>query len=726
MQTNETPQRIAVAVVGGGIGGAAAALALTRAGVNVRLFEQAPQLTEIGAGIQLGANAVKALRHWGLEDEITACSVASKSIEYYDLETGEHLFRTPLGQQAADRYGAPMLQIHRADLLNVLVDALPEGTFLLDRPVAGVEQDETGATVRCVNGETFRADAVIGADGLKSRTREQLFGSAEPRFSGTLGWRLMLTREEAERLGFEHRCYCYLGRGRSLVLYWLRSGELFNIIGFVPATEVQRESWTTSGDTSEFIRSFAGAAPELDALLHAPDSAFITGVYDRDPLETWTRGRVTLMGDAAHPLAPYLAQGACQAIEDAATLGAVLGGARPADVEAALQEYERLRRPRATKVQMAARAAEDFWHQDDDAQILARNGRFKGITKLDPLGESVWSWVFDYDPVASGYAASNRSTGVETVRADHAMRRPEAQQTLEAWRRAITPLDVGKGWLGIRAAYERFLLEAAPADSATKVEEVKTGDVVSHWVRPGGSDAAGGCPVVLYLHGGGYIAGSAKAGANMAERLAAAAGGATLMVEYRLAPETPYPGALEDVLSAYRWLLDQGQDASNVILAGDSAGGGLAVAAALRVRDQGLEAPAGIYCMSPFADLALTSPSIDEFEGRDAAVNRDFLTDMSGSYLHGQAPDDPNASPVYADLSAMPPMLVHVAAEEALRDDGVRLVERAERAGVDARLTVFDDAVHAFPLFPFSPDAPAALDEFAGFVQSTARHASVA
>jgi len=348
-----TSDELRVGIVGGGIGGVAAGLALTRAGATVQMFEQADELREIGAGLQLGANAMKALRAWGLEDAVSAKAVASRSIKYFDLETGAALLETPLGRRAAERYGAPMLQIHRADLLEILAGALPAGALRVASPVARVVQNDREAPIVLDDGERRDFDAVIGADGYKSGVRTQLFGELPVRFTGTVGWRLMLSRQDGERLGFEHSCYCYLGRGRSIVVYWLRSGELLNVIGFVPAGEVHRESWTESGDIEGFRRSFAGAAPALQDLIDTPDSAFITGVYDRDPTPAWTVGRISLLGDAAHPLASYLAQGACQAIEDAAVLARALTDRSPATVPQALVHYEDLRRPRTTKVQMA-------------------------------------------------------------------------------------------------------------------------------------------------------------------------------------------------------------------------------------------------------------------------------------------------------------------------------------------------------------------------------------
>lgn len=699
-----------IVVAGAGIGGTATALALLRAGIEVVVLEQARELREIGAGLQISANAVKALRHWGIEDQVASVAVAAESIIYRDLDTGAGLFHTPLGAAVARRYGGAMYQVHRADLLDILVRAVGPGVVRLNAGVAGFAQDGTGVTVTLADGSSLRADALIGADGLKSIVRERLFEPEAPRFTGMLGWRAMVDRPTGERLGFGHSCYAYLGHGRSAVLYWLRGGAILNVIGFVPADEVQRESWTESGDVAAFRRSFAGVAPEIVDLVGTVDRAFITGVYERDPLPRWSDGRVTLLGDAAHALQPYLAQGACQAIEDAMVLSARLAAQGPGGIVAALQDYEAQRRPRTTKVQVVARAAQQFWHERDPQMIAARNGRFRGISRIDPLTETVWSWLYDYDPVTAAYGGPARGLGIATARDGFALRRPAAQAVFALWRDALTPADYAGGWRGLRAGYARFLAANCPPPAGTTAAAVTAGDVPCLWVDPPGGDRGG--PIVVYLHGGGFILGSAAAGTDMAARLARAVGGRALAVDYRLAPIHAYPAALDDAVAAFRWALDHGRP---VVLAGESAGGGLAAATALRARAEGLGDPLCVYAVSPFADLALGSASIDAREGTDPAVGRDLLTDMSGSYLQGHDPADPFASPVHGDFTGSAPLLIHAAAEEALADDARRLADRARACGAPVTLEIFEDNVHAFTLFAASPDTDAALARFGAF-----------
>lgn len=211
--------------------------------------------------------------------------------------------------------------------------------------------------------------------------------------------------------------------------------------------------------------------------------------------------------------------------------------------------------------------------------------------------------------------------------------------------------------------------------------------------------------------------GSARGAAGLAERIAAALGGRVLAVDYRLAPENPYPAALDDVLAAYAWLVEQ-DHASRPILCGESAGGGLALSAALALRDRKLPPPAAIYAMSPLADLEVGGLSVDERKGQDPVLDRDLLTEMSASYLQGHDPRDPLASPIHGDFTGLPPLLVHASASEALVDDARRVFDVARASGVDAELRLFEDTVHVFPLLSFLPEAREALSDFAAFVKS--------
>jgi salicylate hydroxylase len=691
-------------IVGGGIGGLALALVARQQGYEVQVLEQAPELSEIGAGLQVSANAMWVLEDLGLGAAVRAIGVASEATRFHQLEDGRPVFRTELGVAAARRYGQEFTQIHRADLLGVLADALPSELVRLDSKVVEMREEADRAVVVLSDGSEFSADVVVGADGIKSRVRDYVAGVVEPEFTGMLGWRAMLTRAQVHDLGIDHSCDCWLGSGRSVVTYWLRRGELFNIIGFVPAAEVHRESWSDLGDAEELRASFAGSCELVERILGKVDTAFLTGVYYHQPAENWSRGRFVLVGDAAHATVPYLAQGACQAIEDAAVLPRLLRR-HDGDHAAAFAEFEARRKPRTSRVQSVARSAERWWHEADPVQIAARDGMYRGITRLDPLGETVWSWLYEHDPITALDRPIGDTRGLSTARPGLAMARPQSQRAADAWRSAFSPEDHAGGWRGLRAGYERFLIgldsrpvAASPVPPGLMVEGPEDG------------------PVVLHVHGGGFMFGSARSSLGLAERIGRAIGGKVLTADYRLAPEHAYPAALEDVVAAYEWLLTEGVDPTRLIVTGESAGGGVALAAVRAVLDRGLPAPAAIWLLSPMADLALGAASIDEQDGCDPGVDRDLLTMMSGAYAQGRDPAEPALSPVHGSFAGFPPILLHAADNEALRDDSIRLRDAVRAAGGTAELHLVDDSVHIFAIFDYLPETRTALADLRSFV----------
>ncbi len=699
-------------VVGGGIGGLTTALSLRCQGIDVQVVEKALQLSEIGAGLKISANGMRVLREIGIAEPVCDIGVAAQAVRYHDLVSGELLWQTPLGASAAQRYGEPFVQIHRADLLNLLADAFGADDLLLGTAVTGITQDPSSALATLADGRKLCADVIIGADGIHSRVREWMLGPEEPRFSGTLGWRAILPKSRADELGIDHCCDVWLAPGHSVVTYWLRRGELFNIVGFVPAAEVQRESWTELGDADEMRAAFAESTPVVARMMQLAETTFITGVYFHDPAPRWVDGRVALLGDAAHATQPYLAQGAVQSLEDAAVVAHLLARHGRRHVGEALVEYHRRRKPRATKVQAVASAAGSFWHEADPVRIKARNGRFRGLTRLDPLAENTWGWLYHHDPIASLEQPAEEALGLSTAHEATHYQRPESRRAVSLWRQAFTPADHAAGWTGLRRAYERFLGEVAPTPAEAIVEEVDADWGRGRWVGCATKDG----PVVLHVHGGGFMFGSAASSTEFAHRIGRAVGGAVFVPGYRLAPEEPFPAAADDVLAAYRWLLRQHISPSRIILSGESAGGGLVVSTTLRLVAERGPLPAGIYAISPFADLAVTGAIVDAHAGQDPVVGRDLLAEMSAAYLQGHDPADPDVSPVYADLTGCPPLLLHASGGESLTDDTARLAAAGRRGGVNVAVRYFDDTVHVFPLLGFLPESAEALAELADFV----------
>jgi salicylate hydroxylase len=286
---------------------------------------------------------------------------------------------------------------------------------------------------------------------------------------------------------------------------------------------------------------------------------------------------------------------------------------------------------------------------------------------------------------------------------------------------------VARGHDGLREAYDRFLVTNFPLSARFEAIEDELGDVRAFRISAKEVHADN---VVLHFHGGGYLIGSAKGSLEYASRLATAVDGVCYTVDYRLAPEHPYPAAIDDAVAAYRALLGRGIPASSILLSGESAGGGLAVALALALRTAGDPLPAGILAVAPFADLTLSGESVRAFNGDDPAANRDLLTFMGASYFQGHEPTDPLVSPLFGDLTGLPPLFVTATQGEVLLSDAMRLAERAERAGVDVTLRLVEDSVHVYTIFPFLPETESTMDEVADWarrnLQRSAAHSQAA
>src|ERR1700722_11250069 len=706
-----------VLIAGGGIGGLTTAIALRHQGIDALVIEQARVMTEIGAGIQVAANAAIVLRELGLETAIRAVGVKPLSYDYRDLRSGKMLYQAPLGDEAAERYGAPMYNIHRADLVQILSDAVPPEAKRFGARVAAVSQDANGVEVTLQDGATVRGDGLAGCDVIHSAVRQHLRGEEQKHFANILMWRSLIPAERLEGLNLEERGNYWFGAGRPLITYWVRPKNLYSILASVPASEVTRESWDDSGDISEMLRSFDDAEPRARAMLEQCRSVFITGMYYRDPIDNWTSGRVTLLGDAAHPMVPFLAAGAGQSIEDAWTLARVLAR-RQDDVPGALLEYERRRLPRTTRIQAGARAVVKLMHETDGARLSNRNARWKGMARIDPLAETSWGLAWDYNVIKAVEAAPGEVVNVTGLREGKRLQRPESQRAFDLWKYAFRPEDVARSHDGLREAYDRFLTTNFPLPAGFEAIEDELGDLRAFRVS---AKQARSDNVVLHFHGGGYLIGAAKGSLEYASRLATAADGVCYTVDYRLAPEHPYPAAIDDAIVAYRALLRKGIPASPILLSGESAGGGLDVALAIALRTAGGPLPSGILAVAPFTDLTLSGESVRAFNGDDPAANRDLLAFMGASYFQGHEPTDPLVSPLFGDLAGLPPLFVTASQGEVLLNDTTRLAERAEKAGVDVTLRVVEDSVHVYPIFPFLPETKATMEEVAAWAKRNLR-----
>ncbi|VAW05538.1 Uncharacterized oxidoreductase [hydrothermal vent metagenome] len=389
-------------IAGAGIGGLSAALCLHKFGWDVELLEQAPELGDVGAGIQISPNGMKILRALGLEKELMAQCVAPRASQIRMGQSGRVIMTNSMAG-FKEKYGAPYLHIHRADLIAVLHNAVEQrlpGAIRTSRTVVGYGQSEAKVHAKLDDGSKVTGDIVIGADGIKSAIRDQVLGPDRPRFTGNLAWRAVVPVEKLGRNVPLPVATVWLGEGKHAVTYLLRGGKLANFVGVVERGDWQKESWSEQGSREQAMADFAGWHPTITTLIEQADTHFRWALFDREPLDQWSDGRVTLVGDACHPMLPFMAQGAVQAIEDGYVLAQSL--ASHDSTNAALTNYFSERRNRTARVQKAARTNMNIFHQRSPIGKLATFGSMWVAGKIDPeVAETSLDWLYGHD-VTSG------------------------------------------------------------------------------------------------------------------------------------------------------------------------------------------------------------------------------------------------------------------------------------------------------------------------------------
>ena len=395
-----------VAIIGGGIGGLTAANALSRAGIEVAVYEAAAELKEIGAGVALHPNAMKVLRAVGVEGSVRAVAGQASWQVMRNWKTGRVIGRTSREQQAAS-FGVTGATVHRADLLGVLAGALPAGLVTLGKRCTEVRPDGDLAVARFADGSEVEADVIVGADGIHSPVRTSLFGPDDPRFTGKICYRSVIPARAVRGPRPRPEGSQWFGPHGTIVLYPLRGEELINVVCHYDDAGYRHESWIAECSGAEVLERYARWHESLLRLFAAAPTWYKWALYDRDPIPRWTRGRITVLGDAAHPMLPYLGQGACQAIEDGAVLATALS-AEASDPLAGLARYERTRRPRASQVVLAARerglsnhltSRWAAWRRD---LLIAWRRR---VNRRDPEGRGA-AWLADYDASSPDVLAS--------------------------------------------------------------------------------------------------------------------------------------------------------------------------------------------------------------------------------------------------------------------------------------------------------------------------------
>jgi salicylate hydroxylase len=352
MQERVNPtKRLRAAIVGGGIGGLAAANALYRRGIDVTVFEQANALGEVGAGVFIYPNSLRQLERMGLGDALAAVGARVGGASQYCRMDGTVV--GPILTTDSSGWNG-MYGMHRADLLNALAAALPPDAIRTGHRCVGFEQSALLARLKFANGETAEADVVIAADGIQSTLQKYINEPQPPEYSGSRAYRGLVARDRLP--GWRNEAHqVWMGDGKHFMVFPVRSGRLLNYVGFVPTRDETVESWSAVGDRDELAASFAGWDPRVVGLLEQVETCFWWGLYDRKPLAAWTKGRLVLLGDAAHAMLPHLGQGANQAIEDGVALAVLLEGRDSTEVADILPQYEKFRRVRTDVIQAEAR-----------------------------------------------------------------------------------------------------------------------------------------------------------------------------------------------------------------------------------------------------------------------------------------------------------------------------------------------------------------------------------
>lgn len=391
--------RAHVVIIGGGIGGLFAANALIAHGVKASVYEQASALGEVGAGVFLTPNSVRHLERIGL----------GPAVERWGARVGpnSHYFRhdgTPIAPvQVTDASGwNATFGMHRADLVDLLATALPPGIVHCGHRGIGFEQVGDIARVTFANGATAEADVVLAADGIHSELRPYVHPPSNPIFHGTISYRGLVPVERLPNWPMD-RWQMWAGPSKHFLVFPVRHGQMVNYVGFVPADQEMNESWSAAGDPDVLRREFEGWDPRIGSVLEQVDKTFRWALYDREPLPTWTSGRLTLLGDAAHPMLPHLGQGANQAIEDGMALATILAEVDNSTVPAALAEYERLRRERVAQIQLGARQ-NGLRMDSTGADLAARDTELVAHANFR-------KHLYTYDVVPDAKAAAQALTG---------------------------------------------------------------------------------------------------------------------------------------------------------------------------------------------------------------------------------------------------------------------------------------------------------------------------
>ena len=403
-----------VLIAGGGIGGLTTALAFQKRGHQVTVLEQTHQLNEVGAGLQISPNGMRVFDALGVSARVEMDAFRPRAQELRFGKSGGRILTVPLRAVARDRWGGEYLHVHRADLIEALGGALqdraPE-TVRLGCRVVAYTQDETSITAELDSGERITGDLLVGADGIHSAIREKINGADQPHYTRNVAWRAVAPVSALGQFAPPETASVWVGSRRHAVTYRLRRGGLANFVGVVECKQRYVESWTATGAREQALKDFKGWSPVIRTILEKAETLNRWALYDRHPLATWSDRRAVLLGDACHPMLPFLAQGAVMAIEDAYVLARVVT-AQPS-IPGALAAYEAERKPRTSRVQAGARRNAALFHRADPVSKLFTYGPIWAAGQLLPsFAHGQYDWIYSHDVTTLPEAGADRSISV--------------------------------------------------------------------------------------------------------------------------------------------------------------------------------------------------------------------------------------------------------------------------------------------------------------------------
>lgn len=386
-----------VLIVGAGIGGLTTALALARTGIEVEIFEKTAKLSDVGAGLQLSPNAVAVLSSLDLREKLEALCCEPKAGILRDYRNGKPLLTTRMEDVYERRYGHKYLHIHRADLIDCLAETAQEAgvKIHLGSDISSVRETDTDVRVEN-NGNVHKGDALIAADGVRSKLREKIAGRSQPVFTGQVAWRGLVPTSDLPHDTIPFAANNWLGPGRHFVSYYVRDGEMINFVAVEERNHWVEERWNIPANKRELQTTFQGWDPRVTSLIAACEQAYLWGLFDHPPLSKWTKGRLALLGDAAHPMLPFMAQGAAMAIEDAWVLTHCLVR-NSSPLQQALKRYEALRKPRATELQAISRQNASLYHQRGRLERAMRKAKLKIATHIPSAAFSRLDKIYGLD-----------------------------------------------------------------------------------------------------------------------------------------------------------------------------------------------------------------------------------------------------------------------------------------------------------------------------------------